>query len=88
MQIKHHLFYQEGEHLLRTPQGQLHPNNSREHEPQLGQLVAEVNGVERAEQLGVVGGEEEGGAGEAQGKIAKAKIAKQNKVKYFQKKYI
>ena len=86
MQIKHHLFSQEGEHLLRAPQGQLHPNNSGEHEPQLGQLVAQVDGVERAEQLGVVDGEEEDGAGEAQGKTAEAKTTKQNKVKYFQKK--
>ena len=75
-----HLFSQEGKHLLRlrAQQGQLHPNNSGEHEPQLGKLVPQVDGVERAEQLGVVDGEEEGGAGEAQGKTAKAKIAKQN----------
>jgi len=71
----------EGEHLLRVPQGQLHPNNSGEHEPELGQLVAQVDGVERAEQLGVVDGEEEGGAGETQGKTAEAKVAKQNKTR-------
>ena len=74
---------QEGEHLLRAPQGQLHPNNSGEHEPQLGKLVPQVDGVERAEQLGVVDGEEEGGAGETQGKTAEAKVAKQNKVNFF-----
>lgn len=82
-----HIFSQEGEHLLRAPQGQLHPNNSREYEPQLGKLFPQVDGVERAEQLGVVDGEEEDGAGEAQGKTAEAKIAKQNKVKHFQKNF-
>ena len=56
---------QEGEHLLRASQGQLHPNNSGEHQPQFCKLVAEVDGVERAEQLRVVDGEEEGGVGEA-----------------------
>ena len=51
--IKYHLF-QEGEHLLRAPQGQLHPHNSGEHQPQLGKLVAQVDRVKRAKQLGVV----------------------------------
>ena len=80
-QIKHHWFPQAGEHLLRASQGQLHPNDSREHEFELCKLVAQVNGVERAEQLRVVDGEKEDGVGEAQGETAKAKVAKQNKVK-------
>ena len=76
VQIKHHLISQEGEHLLWASQGQLHPNNSGEHKPKLGQLVPQVDGIERAEQLGVVDGEKEAGAGQAQGKTAEAKIAK------------